>query len=278
MTLYLHVNFGEWSGISFVDSTRGRVCDNKRISSHRVFREHAACSKTSMGWFYGFKLHLIINEKGDLLEFEVSPGNTDDRQPLWELSGDVFFGSLIGDKGYISKDLREHLSEAGINWVYKVRKSMKPYNRHYSRQQTGTHQSLSSPLLMTHPRRNGNARLHAKGRNSSLGISPKRCIFNSSSLGLRRIRVFKTYWVMPRICSLNSTIRNRLHKMKKIASKTNAPARIPPQARLLKRVDCVSNIKSGYIAQHRKPFRFLYGLSQIGVLLTHRCHDFPQEL
>ena len=197
LTLYLHVNFGEWSGISFVDSTRGRVCDNKRISSHRVFREHAACSKTSMGWFYGFKLHLIINEKGDLLGFEVSPGNTDDRQPLWELSGDVFFGSLIGDKGYISKDLREHLSEAGINLVYKVRKSMKPYNRHYSRQQTGTHQSLSSPLLMMHPRRNGNARLHAKGRNSSLGISPKRCIFNSSSLGLRRIRVFKTYWVMP---------------------------------------------------------------------------------
>ena len=126
LTLYLQVNFGEWSGISFVDSTRLRVCDNKRISSHRVFREHAGRSKTSMGWFYGFKLHLLINEKGDLLGFEVTPGNTDDRQPLWELSGDRCFGSLYGDKGYISKDLREHLSEAGIHLFYKVRPNMKP--------------------------------------------------------------------------------------------------------------------------------------------------------
>ena len=126
LTLYLHVHLGEWSGISFVDSTRLRVCDNKRISSHRVFAEQAGRSKTSMGWFYGFKLHLLINEKGDLLGFEVTSGNTDDRQPLWEFSGDRCFGSLYGDKGYISKDLRDHLSEEGINLVYKVRKNMKP--------------------------------------------------------------------------------------------------------------------------------------------------------
>ena len=79
-----------------------------------------------MGWFYGFKLHLIINEKGDLLGFEVPPGNTDDRHPLWELSGDGFFGNLYGDKGYISKDLREMLNAQGINLVYKVRKNMNP--------------------------------------------------------------------------------------------------------------------------------------------------------
>ena len=126
LTLYLHVNLGECSGISFVDSTRLRVCDNKRISSHRVFAEHAGRSKTSMGWFYGFKLHLLINEKGDLLGFELTPGNTDDRQPLQELSGDRFFGTLYGDKGYISKDLREMLNERGINLCYKVRRNMKP--------------------------------------------------------------------------------------------------------------------------------------------------------
>ena len=79
-----------------------------------------------MGWFYGFKLHLIINEKGDLLGFQVTPGNTDDRQPLLELSSEGFFGSLYGDKGYISKDLREFLKEQGINLCYKVRKNMKP--------------------------------------------------------------------------------------------------------------------------------------------------------
>ena len=125
LTLYLHAHFGECSGISFVDSTRLRVCDNKRISSHRVFAEHAGRSKTSMGWFYGFKLHLIINEKGDLLGFQVSPGNTDDRHPLWELSSDGVFGNLYGDKGYISKDLREFLKQQGINLCYKVRKNMK---------------------------------------------------------------------------------------------------------------------------------------------------------
>ena len=126
LTLYLHAHLGECSGISFVDSTRLRVCDNKRISSHRVFAAHAGRSKTSMGWFYGFKLHLLINDKGDLLGFEVTPGNTDDRHPLWEVSGDRFFGNLYGDKGYISKDLREALNAEGIHLFYKVRKNMKP--------------------------------------------------------------------------------------------------------------------------------------------------------
>ena len=126
LTLYLHTNLGECSGISFVDSTRLRVCDNKRISSHRVFAAHAGRSKTSMGWFYGFKLHLIINDTGDLLGFELTPGNTDDRQPLWELSADRCFGNLYADKGYISKDLREMLKAQGINFCYKVRKNMPP--------------------------------------------------------------------------------------------------------------------------------------------------------
>ena len=126
LTLYLHTHFGECSGISFVDSTRLRVCENKRISSHRVFLAHAGRSKTSMGWFYGFKLHLIINEKGDLLGAELTPGNTDDRQPLWALSSERLFGNLYGDKGYISEDLREFLNTQGINFCYKVRKNMKP--------------------------------------------------------------------------------------------------------------------------------------------------------
>ena len=78
-----------------------------------------------MGWFYGFKLHLIINEKGDLLAVELTSGNTDDRQPLLQLA-EGLSGNLYGDKGYISKDLRLTLSEQGINWVYKVRKNMNP--------------------------------------------------------------------------------------------------------------------------------------------------------
>ncbi len=125
LMIYLYLQRGECSGISFVDSTRLRVCDNKRISAHRVFAEYAGRSKTSMGWFYGFKLHLIINEKGELLGFQLTPGNTDDRTPLPDLVVGLH-GSLYGDKGYISKDLRETLRKQDINLIYKVRKNMKP--------------------------------------------------------------------------------------------------------------------------------------------------------
>ena len=104
LTLYLSANLGESSGIAFVDSTRLRVCDTKRISSHKVFAGTAERSKTSMGWFYGFKLHLIINHTGDLLEVALTPGNVDDRKPLWGMNSDgPLHGCLYGDRGYISK-------------------------------------------------------------------------------------------------------------------------------------------------------------------------------
>ena len=127
LTAYLSANFGECSGLSFVDPTRLRVCDKKRISSHPVFAGKAERGKTSMGWFYGFKLHWIINEKGALLAVMLTPGNTDDRKPICGINADgQLHGSLYGDRGYISKDLREKLHKQGINLVYKVRKNMNP--------------------------------------------------------------------------------------------------------------------------------------------------------
>ena len=125
LALYLATCLGECSGVSFVDSTRLRVCDNRRISSHRVFAGVAERSKTSMGWFYGFKLHLVINHTGDLLDVAVTPGNIDDRKPLGTFS-ERLHGSLYGDRRYISKEIREALREQGVNLVYKVRKNMKP--------------------------------------------------------------------------------------------------------------------------------------------------------
>ncbi len=127
LTLYLQANLGTCSGISYVDSTRLRVCDNKPISSHKVFAGKADCGKTSMGWFYGFKLHLIINDTGDILDVVLTPGNRDDRKPLWGMDPDgQFHGTLYGDRGYISKDLREKLRKQEVNLVYKVRKNMDP--------------------------------------------------------------------------------------------------------------------------------------------------------
>ena len=123
---YLATRLGDCSGVSFVDSTRRpRVCDNRRISSHRVFADVAERSKTSMGWFYGFKLHLVINHTGDLLDVALTPGNIDDRKPLRKFA-ERLHGSLYADRGYISKDLRKELREQGVNLVYKVRKNMEP--------------------------------------------------------------------------------------------------------------------------------------------------------
>ena len=78
-----------------------------------------------MGWFYGFKLHLLINEQGEILDVELTPGNTDDRRPLPKFA-EGLHGSLYADRGYISKDLREMLRAQGVNLVYKVRKNMDP--------------------------------------------------------------------------------------------------------------------------------------------------------
>ena len=127
LKVYLSTNLGTCSGISFVDSTRLRVCENQRISSHKVFAGRAERGKTSMGWFYGFKLHWIPNDTGEVLDGALIPGNVDDRTPLWEINPDAeFHGSLYGDRGYISKDLREKLHKQGVDYVYKVRKNRDP--------------------------------------------------------------------------------------------------------------------------------------------------------
>jgi transposase len=124
LSAYLHGCFGVCTGISFIDSTALAVCDNRRISQHRVFVENAARGKTSMGWFYGFKLHTIVNQRGELLACRLTAGNVDDRQPVTDLTERVF-GKLIGDKGYLSHALFEQLWAQGIQLITKLRANMK---------------------------------------------------------------------------------------------------------------------------------------------------------
>ena len=117
---------GVCTGISFVDSTALRVCRDQRIHLHRVFKGLARRGQCSMGWFYGFKLHLICNEKGDLLNFMVTPGNVDDREPLRNKSFvEQIFGKLVGDKGYISKEHFSRLFVDGIQLITKLKNNMK---------------------------------------------------------------------------------------------------------------------------------------------------------
>ena len=117
---------GGCTGISFVDSTALRVCRNQRIHLHKVFKGLAQRGQCSMGWFYGFKLHLVCNERGELLSFMLTPGNVDDRDPLRDSSFlENISGKLVGDKGYISKGLFEKLFIDGIQLLTKLRSNMK---------------------------------------------------------------------------------------------------------------------------------------------------------
>lgn len=111
---------------NYVDSTKLVVCHNRRIRRHRVFRGLAARGKSSMGWFYGFKLHLIVNERGELVSFIVTPGNTSDtdKASVTKLAERVR-GKLFGDRGYISKDLFAALWDQGVQLITGIRRNMK---------------------------------------------------------------------------------------------------------------------------------------------------------
>ncbi len=117
---------GKCTGISFIDSTPLRSCHIKREKQHKTFKGIAQKGQCSIGWFYGFKLHLIINDKGEVLDFILTPGNVDDREPLKSMDlHKRIFGKLFGDKGYIGKDLFEQLFIDGIHLITKLKKNMK---------------------------------------------------------------------------------------------------------------------------------------------------------
>ena len=117
---------GECTGITFIDSTHIPVCENKREYSNRVFKGYAHKGKSTMGWYYGFKLHLLCNERGELLNFALTKANVDDRNPevFNNLTKDLF-GKLYADKGYISQSLFASLFDRGVHIVTGIRTNMK---------------------------------------------------------------------------------------------------------------------------------------------------------
>lgn len=122
---YLRSCFGRCSGISFMDSTSLKVCHNRRIKQHKVFKDLAARGKTSVDWFFGFKLHLVVNDQGELLNVILTPGNTDDRTPVPKLLQQLF-GKVFADKGYVSQKLAKQLLETtGIQLITRLKRNMK---------------------------------------------------------------------------------------------------------------------------------------------------------
>ena len=127
MVLFLKTQcFGEATGIAFIDSTPIMVCKNKRIKRNKVFKGIAATGKSTIGYFHGFKLHLVVNDKGELLSVMITPGNVDDREPLKNQSfvQDIK-GKLFADKGYISQTLAEVLFLDGLHLITSIRNNMK---------------------------------------------------------------------------------------------------------------------------------------------------------
>lgn len=125
LCVYLQQCFGDCSGVSFIDSTSLKVCHNRRIGRHRVFDGLAARGKTSVDWFFGFKLHLVVNDSGELLNMTVTPGNVDDRRPVPELL-QTLCGKVFADRGYVSQPLATQLwQDYGIEFFAKPRRNMK---------------------------------------------------------------------------------------------------------------------------------------------------------
>jgi hypothetical protein len=115
---------GEKTEYMFIDSTPMAVCHNLRERKHKTFKGLAAKGKTSTGWFFGFKLHMIFNTKGEIIRLVVTPGNVNDRKPVLDMMKGIT-GKLLGDKGYLSQNLFNQLFNRGVKLITKIRKNMK---------------------------------------------------------------------------------------------------------------------------------------------------------
>jgi hypothetical protein len=126
LPLFVFAKFlnSECTGASFIDSTKLAVCNNRRIYSHKVFKGLADRGKTSMGWFFGFKLHIVTDEYGNVVDFTLSSGNVHDaNKKVVDSITKKLYGILVGDKGYLG--LFGHLFEQGIKLIHRLRSNMK---------------------------------------------------------------------------------------------------------------------------------------------------------
>lgn len=111
--------------IKITDSTALPVCKNLRITSHKVMKRLATRSKTTTGWFYGLKLHVVTDEQGQLLQFIFSTAIIGDRQVLDKFLDILANTLLLADAGYVSKKLEKKALQRHNLLLTCVRKNMK---------------------------------------------------------------------------------------------------------------------------------------------------------
>ena len=126
LMVLLHSLSGEQTGVYFADSSKLAVCHNRRIDRHRVFDGLAAHGKTSMGWFFGLKLHFVINHKGQIMALKITPGNTADSTVLDEITQHLA-GKIYADKGYIGRELFSKLWQRGLHLITGIRRNVRNY-------------------------------------------------------------------------------------------------------------------------------------------------------
>ncbi len=124
LTIFTQLRAGKQTGVYYIDSTCLPVCHIKRSSRQQTFDAVASYGYTSVGWFFGLKLHLVINDRGELMAFKMTSGNRHDSKEAVPLLK-KFKGLAFGDKGYLGKKIFEELFEAGIKLITRSRKNMK---------------------------------------------------------------------------------------------------------------------------------------------------------
>ena len=108
----------------FIDSCLLEVCHVKRAKWCKLAKGFASKKKSSMGWFYGFKLHAICNEKHEIVSLQITTGSADDRNPVRDLVKNLQ-GLIVADAGYLGEELQKNLKKMGIHLMAAARKNMK---------------------------------------------------------------------------------------------------------------------------------------------------------
>jgi Transposase DDE domain len=146
MTLFTYLNSGKRTGIYYIDSSCLPVCHLKRSRRHQTFDQIAAYGRTSVGWFFGLKLHSVINDRGELIAFKITQGNRHDGQQAPALFKQLQ-GIAFGDKGYLGKKIVDELLARGLKLMTRTRKNMKSVQLTGYEQQLLNHRGIVETVI-----------------------------------------------------------------------------------------------------------------------------------